>query len=76
MTTTVFLSGGSQAVRIPKEFRFDAKRVEMEREGATFILRRIPENSWPEGYIESFAGGRLDETFVRPDQGENREIGF
>ena len=77
MTTTVFLSGGSQAVRIPKEFRFNAKRVEIERKGATLILRPIPdENTWPEGYLESFADGRIDDTFVRPDQGESREIHF
>lgn len=36
MTTTVFISGGSQAVRIPKELRFDAKRVEIERRGCDF----------------------------------------
>jgi len=77
MTTTVFVSGGSQAVRIPKEFRMDAKRVEIERKGATLVLRPLPEeNSWPEGYLESFAGGKLDESFVRPPQGEHRKIGF
>ena len=27
--TTVFQSGNSQAIRIPKEFQFDAKRVEI-----------------------------------------------
>ena len=77
MTTTVFLSGGSQAVRIPKEFRFDSKRVETERKGGTLILRPIPDdNAWPEGYLGSFAGGRIDDTFIRPDQGESREIHF
>ena len=77
MTTTVFTSGGSQAVRIPKEFRFEAKRVEIERKGAVLILRPLPdENTWPEGYLESFAAGRIDDTLVRPDQGESREIHF
>ena len=77
MTTTVFHSGGSQAVRIPKEFRFDAKRVEIESKGATLIPSPIPdENGWPEGYPGSFAGGRIDDTFVRPDPGESREIHF
>ncbi len=55
----------------------DAKRVEIERKGATLVLRPLPEeNSWPEGYLESFAGGKLDESFVRPPQGEHRKIGF
>ena len=77
MPTTVFVSGGSQAVRIRKEFRFDTKHVGIERKGATLILRAIPEeNTWPEGYLESFAPGRIDGTFIRPDQGESAEIHF
>jgi len=77
MTTTVFISGGSQAVRIPKELRFDAKRVEIERRGATLVLRPLPDsNSWPEGYLESFAAGRVDDSLVRHPQGEPREIVF
>ena len=77
MKTTVFTSGGSQAVRIPKEFRIDAKRVEIERKGGTLVLRPLPDgNSWPEGWLESFAGGKLEETFERSPQGEHREIQF
>ena len=38
-TTTVFISGNSQAVRLPKAFRFDAKIVEIERRGDEVILR-------------------------------------
>lgn len=77
MKTTVFVSGGSQAVRIPKEFRFNAKRIEIERRGASLVLTPLPdENAWPEGYLESFAKGRIDESFERPAQGEHREIEF
>lgn len=38
-TTTVFISGNSQAVRLPKAFRFDSKIVEIERRGDEVILR-------------------------------------
>jgi len=77
MKTTVFISGGSQAVRIPKEFRLDAKRVEIERKGATLVLRPLPDkDSWPKGYLDAFAAGRLDDSFVRHPQGEPREIHF
>ena len=38
-TTTVFTSGNSQAVRLPKAFRFDTKTVEIERRGDEVILR-------------------------------------
>ena len=39
--TTVFQSGNSQAVRIPKEFQFDTKRVEIFREGNSIVLRPL-----------------------------------
>ena len=77
MKTTVFTSDGSQAVRIPKELRIDAKRVEIERKGETLVLRPLPdENVWPLGYLESFASGKLDDSFERPFQGEHQEVKF
>jgi antitoxin VapB len=39
LETTVFQSGNSQAIRIPKEFQFFTKRVEMVRKGQTLVLR-------------------------------------
>jgi antitoxin VapB len=35
----VFRSGNSQAVRLPKEFRFDVDEVEVSREGEAVIVR-------------------------------------
>jgi len=35
----VFKSGNSQAVRLPKEFRFDGAEVEIFRRGAEVVLR-------------------------------------
>lgn len=35
----VFQSGNSQAVRLPREFRFDVEEVEVSREGDAVILR-------------------------------------
>lgn len=37
--TTVFQSGNSQAIRIPKEFQFQTKRVEILRDGRSIVLR-------------------------------------
>ena len=34
----IFWSGRSQAVRIPKEFRFDATEVNIRREGNSVVL--------------------------------------
>jgi antitoxin VapB len=38
-STTVFQSGNSQAVRLPKEFRFKSKTVEIFRRGDEVVLR-------------------------------------
>ncbi len=35
----IFRSGNSQAVRLPKDFRFDVEEVEISREGDAVILR-------------------------------------
>ena len=35
----VFRSGNSQAVRLPKDFRFDVEELEVSREGDAVILR-------------------------------------
>jgi len=37
----LFKSGGSQAVRLPKEFRFEGDRVSIRREGDRVILEPI-----------------------------------
>ena len=41
----VFQSGNSQAVRLPKEFRFDVDQVEIFRQGSDIVLRQIPTNA-------------------------------
>ena len=44
----VFQSGNSQAVRLPKDFRFAVDEVEVLREGDSVILRPRPDasNRW------------------------------
>ena len=38
----VFQSGNSQAVRLPKEFRLTAERVQIFRQGDDIVLREQP----------------------------------
>jgi len=38
-TARVFRSGNSQAVRLPKQFRFKSKEVEIFRRGSEVVLR-------------------------------------
>jgi antitoxin VapB len=40
----VFQSGNSQAVRLPKEFRFDVDEVEIFRRGDEIVLRATSPN--------------------------------
>lgn len=38
----IFQSGNSQAVRLPKEFRFKTDQVEIFRQGGDIVLRETP----------------------------------
>jgi len=42
--TKVFRSGNSQAVRIPKQFRFRSQQVEITKRGNEIVLRERPAN--------------------------------
>ena len=62
----VFWTGRSQAIRLPKEFRFETDAVLLHRDGQAVIVE--PAHVWPDGYVESFAG--VPDDFTRPPQGE------
>lgn len=49
-TAKLFTTGGSQAVRLPAEFRFDAAEVYVRRDERTgdVILSRQPRSDWQE----------------------------
>lgn len=78
--TTVFTSGNSQAVRLPKAFRFDEKTVEILRRGDEVILRpRRPTLAevmadLPPLSREEAAQWDAVMAEVRADQGELREL--
>ena len=45
LASRVFMNGNSQAVRIPQEFRLDARRVEVSRtEQGDLLIHPIPAN--------------------------------
>jgi antitoxin VapB len=66
MRAKIFMNGRSQAVRLPKEFRFKGEEVSIRKEGDTVILEPIRMAEWPEGYFESIL--ITDDTFDRPEQ--------
>jgi antitoxin VapB len=58
-TAKVFWSGRSQAVRLPREFRFDTDEVRIRRRGAAVILEPVARDwAWLDALI-----GPLDEDF-------------
>ena len=46
----LFTNGRSQAVRLPREFRFEGKEVAIRKEGEAVVLEPIGKRKWPAGY--------------------------
>ena len=49
-TAKLFRNGRSQAVRLPKEFRFEGEVLSIRREGDAVILEPLRPQAWPKGY--------------------------
>jgi len=65
MTAKVFRNGASQAVRLPKEFRFDGDEVCIKRIGSAVLL--FPrESAWG---LMADAIGQADDDFM-PDRNQ------
>jgi antitoxin VapB len=64
-TAKIFRNGRSQAVRLPKEFRFRGEEVSIRRSGKKVILEPRKERAWPKGYWKSWA--KVPRDFRTPD---------
>lgn len=59
-TAKIFWSGRSQAIRLPKAYRFEGDEVQIRRRGNAVILEPIPTNwEWLDAIV-----GDVDEDFV------------
>lgn len=65
----IFWSGRSQAVRLPREFRFSGDEVRIRRRGSAVILEPLAED-W--AWLDAIAG-RLDDDFVKAANEESEE---
>jgi virulence-associated protein VagC len=63
-TAKLFRNGRSQAVRLPREFRFDGDEVNIRWVGRRVILEPKKRRRWPKGYWTSW--GRVREDFGAP----------
>ncbi len=67
----LFWSGRSQAVRLPKDFRFPGEEVRIRRRGSAVILEPVGDDwSWLDAIV-----GKLDDDFVQAvnEQPEQQE---
>jgi antitoxin VapB len=60
----VFRNGRSQAIRLPKKFRFSGDEVEIRQEGRKVILEPARRRAWPKGYWKSW--GKVPDDFEAP----------
>lgn len=49
-TAKLFMNGRSQAVRLPKEFRFEGSQVSIRRDGNKIVLEPITHQHQPEAF--------------------------
>lgn len=69
MTTAQIIDlDGTQAVRLPEEFRFAAPTVSIRKDGQAVVLEPLKTAAWPPGFFEGICIS--DPAFARPPQGE------
>lgn len=71
LTAKLFTNGSSQAVRLPKEFRFIGNEVYAQKVGDSVIL--VPKDKAWETFMEGI-NGFTDDYFVAFESRHNNEI--
>ncbi len=66
----LFAHGGSQAVRLPKAFRFEGSEVSVRREGDAVILEPLKARETWEDFWAAIDAIRGDEPLECPPRGE------
>ena len=67
-TAEVIELQGTQAVKLPDDFRFDGESVWISRQGDAVIRQPMKKARWPAMFFEDI---RIeDPAFCRPDQGQ------
>lgn len=69
----VFKSGNSQAVRLPKEFRFSVTEVEVSREGDAIILRPHSESKRDWSSLRSALKRGVSDDFMKKGREQPEE---
>jgi antitoxin VapB len=67
----LFKNGRSQAVRLPKEFRFKGTEVKIRKQGDKVILEPMKNSKWPDGFWDIFT---QDPQFESPEPLPSKEF--
>jgi antitoxin VapB len=70
-TAKIFMNGRSQAVRLPKAFRFEGTEVRIRKQGDKVILEPVKKTKWPDGFWDVFT---LDSQFETPEPLPVKEV--
>ncbi len=78
-TAKLFWTGRSQAVRLPKEFRFEGKEVHIRRQGDAVILEPVAKDhskdwAWLDELVDRVDGTFLEEGIEEPLPQERPEL--
>ena len=74
-TAKVFMTGRSQAVRLPKEFRFISSEVRIRKEGNAVILEPLANDwSWIDTIVRPIDQDFLDAVAERPEDQSRPEL--
>jgi virulence-associated protein VagC len=69
MTTAQIIElDGTQAVRLPEEFRFASATVSIRKDGQAVVLEPLKTTTWPPDFFEAIH--ITDPAFARPPQGQ------
>ena len=76
-TAKIFWSGRSQAVRLPKEYRFDTDQVRIRRRGRAVILEPIAQDwAWLDQVIGPIDGEFERAAHEQPGEQERPALDF
>lgn len=76
-TAKVFWSGRSQAVRLPRQFRFEADEVRIRRHGRTIILEPIPQDwRWLDALVEPLDKDFAEAATEQPGDQDRADLAF
>ncbi|PHR91917.1 MAG: AbrB/MazE/SpoVT family DNA-binding domain-containing protein [Robiginitomaculum sp.] len=72
-TAKIFMTGRSQAVRLPKEFRFEGSQVKIRREGNAVVLEPMSSDwAWLDALPDTVDSDFVDSVLDRPTKQQDR----